>query len=250
MLPPGALPGKTLFTIERIPEFGSPADHDGPLATALDQYPRFYRIETFPPVSSLAVAGVVGVCVLDPPNPFAPDPAIAARLRIAHPDPDNPQEIEILPLADAPFLDCSGDSASLSPASPGRLGGAITSFSPFAVVDPAGSPPAITSVTPNPIHASTLGGSETEFTIGFTDPDADVSILRIVEVSDPQNAINVGDVPVDDLAIGTAGTFTLFASCDETPPARCQAGTAIVDFILIDAAGNESAPFRVTVIFE
>lgn len=248
-LPPGALPGKILITIERIPETGDPEDHDGPLPTSLDQYPRFYRIETFPPVTALAQSGIVGVCVVDPPDPFAPTPAVAARLRIAHPDPDNPQTIEILPLADASFLDCGSGSGSLSPASPGRLGGAITSFSPFAAVDPAGSPPTITSVTPNPIQASADGGSETPFAIGFTDPNGDVAILRIVEITDPNNAFQPGDVPVDDLATGTSGSFTLTASCSETPPARCQTGTAVVDFVLIDAAGNQSAPFRVTIIF-
>jgi hypothetical protein len=249
-LPAGALPGKTLITIERIPETGDPEDHDGPLSTALPQYPRFYRIETFPAVTTLAQAGVVGVCVVDPPDPFAPSPQVAARLRIAHPDPDNPQSVEILPLADASFLDCDGASASLSPAAPGRLGGAITSFSPFAAVDPTGSPPQIVSVTPNPIHASTAGGSETPFTVGFSDPDGDVVVLRIVEVSDPNDAIVVGNVDVSDLATGTSGSFTLSASCSETPPASCQTGTAVVDFILVDAAGNESAPFRVTVVFE
>jgi hypothetical protein len=250
MLPAGALPGKTLITIERIPETGDPEDHDGPLSTALPQYPRFYEIQTFPPVATLAQDGVVGVCVVDPPDPFAPTPEVAARLRIAHPDPDDPQSIEILPLADASFLDCDGGAGSLSPASPGRLGGAISSFSPFAPVDPSGSPPEITSVTPNPILASSAGGSETPFIVGFADTDGDIVILRIVEVSDPDNAIVAGDVPVDDLATGTSGTFTLSASCDETPPASCQTGTAIVDFILIDAAGNESEPFRVTVVFD
>lgn len=250
MLPAGALPGRTLITIVRIPETGDPEDHDGPLPTALNQYPRFYDISTFPPVTSLAQAGVVGVCVVDPPDPFAPTPDVAARLRIAHPDPDDPQSIEILPLADASFLDCDGGAGSLSPASPGRLGGSISSFSPFAAVDPIGSPPQILSVTPNPILASTAGGSETPFTVAFADPNGDVVILRLVEVSDPNNAIEVGDVDVSDLATGTGGTFTLSASCDETPPASCQSGTAIVDFILVDAAGNESAPFRVTVVFE
>ncbi|HEY7471913.1 MAG TPA: hypothetical protein VIE68_06150 [Gemmatimonadota bacterium] len=248
-LPPGALPGKTLITIERIPETGDPEDHDGPLSTSLNQYPRFYRIETFPPVAALAQAGVVGVCILDPPDPFAPAPDVAARLRIAHPDPDDPQSIEILPLADAAFLDCGGGSASLSPASPGRLGGAITSFSPFAAVDPAGSPPVITHVVPNPIHASADGGSETPFSTGFTDPDGDVVLLRIVEISDPDNALDPpGEIDISDLATGTAGTFTLSVSCGEAE--RCQTGTAVVDFTLVDAAGNESAPFRVTVVFE
>jgi len=250
MLPAGALPGKVLITIERIPETGDPADRDGPLPTSLPQYPRFYRIETFPAVTALGQAGVVGLCVVDPPDPFAPAPEVAPRLRIAHPDPDDPQSIEILPLADASFLDCDGGAASLSPSSPGRLGAAISSFSPFAAVDPTGSAPTITSVTPNPVLASAAGGAETPFTIGFADPDGDLALLRIVEISDPNDAFNPGDVPLDDLAGETTGSFTLFASCAEAPPARCQSGTVAVDLFLIDAAGNMSAPLRVTIVFE
>lgn len=251
-IPAGALSGKTLITIERIPETGDPEDRNGPLPTSLDQYPRFYRIETFPAGVTLTQAGVVGLCVVDPPDPFAPDPDVAARLRVAHPDPDDPQSIEVLPLVDAPFLDCDGPGGSLSPASPGRLGGSISSFSPFAAVDPVGAAPRIVSVTPNPIVASTAGGSETAFMIAYADPDADILFLRIVEISDPDDAfVPPGDdVPVDDLAVGSSGSFTLFASCDETPPATCQSGTVVVDLILIDAVGNESAPFRVTIVFE
>jgi hypothetical protein len=250
MLPAGALPGETLITIVRIPETGDPMDHDGPLPTSLPQYPRFYDISTFPPVSNLFQPGVVGLCVVDPPDPFAPTPDVAARLRIAHPTPGLPQSIRVLPLAEAAFLDCNGGNSSLSLASPGAIGGRISSFSPFAAVDPTGAAPEITSVTPNPILASSAGGSETPFMVGFADPDGDIVILRVVEVADPDDAIVGGDVPVDDLAIGTSGTFTLTASCGQTPPANCVSGTVLVDFILVDAAGNESEPFRVTIVFE
>lgn len=249
-LPAGALSGNTLITIEPIPATGDPEDHDGPLPTALDQYPRFYQIETFPPISTLSEDGIVGVCVVDPPDPFAPTPEVAARLRVAHPDPDDPQIIEILPLANAPFLDCDGGSGSLSPAAPGAIGGRISAFSPFAAVDPAGAPPQITSVTPNPIHASTVRGSETPFAIGFSDPNGDVVILRVVVVSDPNGALVSGDVPIDDLAVGTSGTFTLSATCPLSRPTDCQPGTVIADFVLIDGAGNESEPFSVTIVFE
>ncbi|HET6361544.1 MAG TPA: hypothetical protein VFH11_05750 [Gemmatimonadota bacterium] len=249
-LPAGALPGSTLITIVPIPATGDPEDHDGPLPTGFDQYPRFYQIETFPPISTLAQEGVVGICVVDPPDPFAPTPEVAARLRIAHPDPDDPLTVEILPLADAPFLDCDGASGSLSPAAPGAIGGRISAFSPFAAVDPAGSAPLITSVTPNPIHASTAGGTETPFDVAFADPEGDVAVFRVIEISDPQNALVPGEFPIDDLAIGTSGSFTLTVGCSETPPASCQTGTVIVDFVLIDAAGNESEPFRVTIVFE
>lgn len=249
-LPAGALTGKVLITIERIPETGDPEDHDGPLNTGLPQYPRFYRIETFPAVTALAQAGVVGVCVVDPPDPFAPTPEVAQRLRIGHPHPDDPEAIQLLPLADAPFLDCGGTAGSLSPAAPGRLGGAISSFSPFAAVDPVGSTPVLLSVSPNPIVASADAGASTPFVIEYADPDLDILLLRIVEISDPEDAITVGEVPVDDLATEEAGTFTLFAECDATAPDRCTVGTAIVDVRLVDRAGNESAPVRVTITFQ
>lgn len=148
--PLGALPGPTLIIISRLPEEGAPADHDGPLPTALDQYPLFYDISTFPEVGELGEDAVVGICVVDPPDPFAPDPAIVGRLRLAHPSPADPTTIEILPLADASFLDCAGAtsgpaesaavnaSRNLRLAGPGKLGGAISSFSPFGAVDPGG----------------------------------------------------------------------------------------------------------------
>lgn len=249
-LPAGALAGSTLITIEPIPASGDPEDHEGPLDTSLDQYPRFYQIETFPPISTLAQEGVVGVCVVDPPDPFAPTPEVAARLRVAHPDPDNPQGIEILPLANASFLDCDGGSGSLSPAAPGAIGGRISAFSPFAAVDPAGSPPQITSVTPNPIHASVAGGSSTPFTIGFVDLDGDIVALEILEISDPAGALDASGADLSDLVGETLGAVTLFAECNQAPPGSCQPGTAVVDFVLVDAAGNESEPFRVTIVFE
>jgi len=226
-LPAGALSGNTLITIEPIPATGDPEDHDGPLPTGLDQYPRFYHIETFPPISTLSEDGIVGVCVVDPPDPFAPTPEVAARLRVAHPDPDDPQSIEILPLANASFLDCDGGSGSLSPAAPGAIGGRISAFSPFAAVDPAGSPPQITSVTPNPIHASVAAGSSTPFTIGFADPDADIVALAIIEISDPDGALDASGAELSDLVGQTSGDVTLFAECNQAPPASCQPGTVI-----------------------
>lgn len=250
MLPAGALPGETLITIVRIPETGDPMDHDGPLPTSLPQYPRFYDISTFPPVSNLLQPGVVGLCVVDPPDPFAPTPEVAARLRIAHPTPGLPQSIRILPLAVAAFLDCDGGNASLALASPGAIGGRISSFSPFAAVDPGNSPPEITSVTPNPVMASTAGGTVTPIDVGFREPDGDLDVLRIVEISDPEGAFNPSDIDVSDLLGETAGTFEITTTCDQVPPATCQSGTVAVDFVLVDAAGNESEPFRVTIVFE
>jgi hypothetical protein len=250
-LPGGALPGPTLITIVPIPATGDPEDHDGPLDTSLDQYPRFYEITPFPPISSLAQPGIVGLCVVDPPDPFAPTPEAAARLRIGHPVPGLPQVVELLPLAVAAFLDCDGGSAGLSPAAPGAIGGRISAFSPFAAVDPGpGTAPQITSVTPNPILASAAGGSATPFAIGFVDPDADIVALSIVEISDPDNAVQSTGADLSDLFGQTSGTVTLFAECNEPPTSRCQVGTAVVDFVLVDAEGNEGEPFRVTIVFQ
>jgi hypothetical protein len=250
MLPAGALPGETLITIVRIPETGDPADHDGPLPTDLPQYPRFYDISTFPPVATLFQSGVVGLCVVDPPDPFAPTPDVAARLRIAHPAPGDPQSIQILPLVEAAFLDCTGGDGGLALASPGAIGGRISSFSPFAAVERGDSPPAITSVTPNPVLASTAGGTVTPIDVGFREPDGDLDVLRIVEISDPEGAFNPSDIDVSDLLGETAGTFEITTTCDQVPPATCQTGTVLVDFVLVDAAENESEPFRVTIVFE
>jgi hypothetical protein len=249
-LPAGALSGKTLITIERIPETGDPEDHDGPLSTALPQYPRFYEIQTFPPVAALAQAGVVGVCVVDPPDPFAPTPEVAARLRIAHPDPDDPQSIEILPLADASFLDCDGGAGSLSPASPGRLGGAISSFSPFAAVDPSGSPPEILSVTPNPISVGTTAGDFTDISVAFADPDGDVALLVGREVADFNDVLEEFSFDLSDIAGETAGTLDFNFNCPPEATDGCRSGTWEGDLVLIDAAGNESEPFRITVMFD
>ena len=115
---------------------------------------------------------------------------------------------------------------------------------------PVGSTPVLLSVSPNPIVASADAGASTPFVIEYADPDLDILLLRIVEISDPEDAITVGEVPVDDLATEEAGTFTLFAECDATAPDRCTVGTAIVDVRLVDRAGNESAPVRVTITFQ
>jgi hypothetical protein len=249
-LPSGALSGTTLVTITPIPATGDPADHEGPLPMGFDQYPRFYRIETFPPVSALAEDGVVGLCVVDPPDPFAPSAEVAARLRIAHPAPGDPLTVEILPLAAASFLDCDPPAGDLAPAAPGALGGRVSAFSPFAAIDPLGTAPEIVSVTPNPIHASTVGGASTPFTIGFADPEGDVVVLRIVEISDPGGALDTAGADLSDLFGRTSGEVTLFVECNQPSTSGCRPGTVIVDFVLVDGAGNESEPFRVTIVFE
>ncbi len=79
--------------------------------------------------------------------------------------------------------------------------------------------------------------------------DGDIERVDIREVTDPNDVLPPGSQDLSDLAGLTAGTFTLFVGC---PPesAGCRAGTWTGDFVLVDAAGNESGPFRVTIVFE
>jgi len=157
VVPPGALPRNVFIYIRRLD------DENPPLDLPYDQYPLFYAFETIPH-TNFQGSFIIGLCVVDPPDPFAPDSATATRLRLAHPD-------GILPLANAPFLDCSdAETDSEEPpiglphwaapvarlvapsefylrpaarlflppkaiADPGNLGASASSFSPFAAVD-------------------------------------------------------------------------------------------------------------------
>jgi hypothetical protein len=101
-LPPGSgnVTTPTLITINRVPAF------PGPLLTQLDQYPIFYEVNSSSG-EAFANDAVVGVCSL------ASD---VTRLRVAHNVPEpTPNTIEILPLAPAPFLDCSNAALGLGP---------------------------------------------------------------------------------------------------------------------------------------
>ena len=101
-LPPGNgnVTAQTLITIHRVPDF------PGPLLTPLDQFPLYYEFNSSTG-EQFNLDAVVGVCTI------APD---FTRLRVAHNVPEpTPNTIEILPLAAAPFLDCSNASLSLGP---------------------------------------------------------------------------------------------------------------------------------------
>lgn len=247
--PAGAVERRTLVSFARLPEVGQPADRDGPLPTTLDQYPLFYDIAIWPE-AELQVEGVVGICVVDPPDPFAPDPGIAPRLRLAHPDPANPSTIEILPLAEAPFLDCSEASTEgLVPANPARLGASISSFSPYGAVDPAsegGTAPSITSLE---VHdpVSTAPGDHPLMTVGFADAEGDVALWIFEETSDPDDVFAA--TPVDPGVQGlTSGTFQILATCASSSP--CNSGTVEGRVRLEDSAGNRSQPVDVSITFE
>lgn len=179
-VPGNGITTPTLITVTRIP---------GRLLTQLDQYPLYYEFHASPELPG-NVDVVVGVCIANDLTP--PDPS---RLRVAHnvPDPD-PTTIEILPLAPAPFLDCSdalsvglgpnptmGELARYAMARVGHalhtvlspaplfagyaattgLGGTTKKLSPFGVVDTlitvsAVSPTSITGVTGSAVPASAL----------------------------------------------------------------------------------------------
>lgn len=129
---PGTFVDPTLVSIVRLPN--PTVKGQGPLPTNFPQYPLFYEISA----SSAAVQQfVTAICVLDdPPEPLGAPVALAQHLRIAHPDPLNPQTIEVLPVAPSPFLACTGANGGPSINAPGGLGGLATSFSPFGAVVP------------------------------------------------------------------------------------------------------------------
>lgn len=238
--PPGALSQRTLVILERLPETGEPADRDGPLPTDLDQYPIFYQITTFPEVDELSAEAVTGLCVLDPPDPFAPDPDVAGRLRLAHPHPDDPSTIEFLPLAEAPFVDCTGASSEgLGLASPGRLGGAISAFSPIAAVDPlSGGPAPLILSLEIPETVPNTPGSVIVGTVEFADPEADVARAIVEVVSGPLDPFDL-ELEVRGL---TLGTFEFGIQCPEGEE-PCATGEIQATLTLEDAQQNRSAPF-------
>lgn len=169
---PGDVPTTTVITITRLP------DDANPLLTPFDQYPMFFEFHASPaPAFNNPV--VVGVCLPDGANP--PD---ESRLRLAHNvAPFTYGAIEVLPLAAAPFLDCSNASLSAAPgprtvldvaSNGGRLlaaaarelflprplqaatvmfasgiGGSVRTFSPFGLVDTLGIVHAVSPVNQN-----------------------------------------------------------------------------------------------------
>ena len=161
VFPAGALPGTHFVSIQRLGDDPGPFDDFG-FPVGEGSFPLFYEFSVTPE-TSFGPGVVGGVCVVDPPDPYAPPDPVVARLRLAHlVDGESGPEVEVLPLANADFLDCTGAStvpavtglgawggralAAFEPlstflvaplwASPGRLGATITAFSPFGAVDP------------------------------------------------------------------------------------------------------------------
>ena len=161
VFPAGALPGTHFVSIRRLGNDPGPFDDFG-FPVGEGSFPLFYDF-SITPETGFGPGVVGGVCVVDPPDPFAPPDPVVGRLRLAHlVDGTAGPEVEILPLANADFLDCTGASTSpaltgldawgartlaafeplsdflVAPlwASPGRLGATIAAFSPFGGVDP------------------------------------------------------------------------------------------------------------------
>jgi hypothetical protein len=123
----------------------------------------------------------------------------------------------------------------------GRAEGEILTV---ATTGPGGSPPAITSVT-FPATVSNDPGTSVDLTIGFTDPDGDVAVLRYEEVSDPNDAVTIDPDTEDVLALAagrTSGTFTIQGAYTCTDPDGCVTGPVTVRLRLRDEAGHESEP--------
>lgn len=237
--PAGALTERTLIILERLPEEGDPGE--GPLPTELDQFPIFYQVTTFPEIDELSAEAVAGLCVVDPPDPFAPTPDVAARLRLAHPDPDDPAEIEFLPLMDAPFLDCTGATTEdgLGLASPGRLGGAISAFSPIVAVDPlSGGPEPLILTLVMPATVPNTPGSTITGTFEFADPEGDIVLAVVEAVSGPLNGFEFDP----EVRGQTTGTFDVVISCPEGED-PCATGEVQATLTLQDAGQNVSRPF-------
>jgi hypothetical protein len=153
----GSVTQPAVITIRRLP------DSPGPLLTQFDQYPLFYEYDVSG-VPSFDVPVIVGAC--QPTSVLPPDPS---RLRLAHNvAPFTMGSIEVLPLAPAPFLDCTNAELGLLPGAPrswlargerlvrsalaalgpqaleakamfgSGVGGSTRNFSPFGAVDTLG----------------------------------------------------------------------------------------------------------------
>ena len=143
----------TLVVVQRLPDF------PGPLLTQLDQYPLYYEYHVVP-AGAFINDVTVGLCLAA--NAAPPDPT---RLRLAHNvAPYTPGSIQILPLASAPFVDCTNAPIAMAssrwgfdlahgtalmkklflPApllamATGGVGGTVKEFSPFGAVDTLGT---------------------------------------------------------------------------------------------------------------
>ncbi|MEO7220138.1 MAG: hypothetical protein ABIZ73_05880 [Gemmatimonadaceae bacterium] len=163
-IPAGALSQEVLVSIKRLPTPSSPGE--GPLPTALRQYPPFYEFTTSPAVAQFTDSVRVGVCqVTDPGDPFYAPEESHSRLRLAHTRGgtieilNNVAVTDLIACTDVPgrasttnqpawrvAVEAVGRIVGLvgprtAFAAHGGLGGKVTSFSPFGAVDFDGGDP-------------------------------------------------------------------------------------------------------------
>ncbi len=195
----------------------------------------------------------IALCVVEE-GPYAPpDSVVENRLQLAHPNPADPDTIEILDVnaANNVNLDCSdataGDPPSepigglapagerrLTLASPGKLGAAITAFSPFAAVDPqSGEPGSIAGTVSDACSGGeiAIGGATVELfegTIGIEETPFDTTS------TDAQNgSYSFADVPV--------GSYTVRASEESYSPNTAE--------VTVSSGQESTADIRLTPTF-
>lgn len=232
-IPTGAVTQPTLITVTRLPD-------NQRLLTPLDQYPLYYQF-TATPALTFGTNTVIGVCIASSLNP--PD---VSRLRVAHNVPDpNPTTIEILPLAIAPFLDCTNASLSLGPnpslgefarwglASVGRglarlvtpeplfasfgatgIGGTTRKLSPFGVVDTLLTVTAVSSTSLTGLAGSAVAAADRPSVRVQTPTQQPVANYPVTfSVSGgSQGTISGGSVVTDATGLATVGGWTLGAN--------------------------------------
>ncbi len=208
-IPAGTFQNRTLVTLVRLMNPTQPGT--GPLPTNLQQFPLFYDIDASATASRQFTAAV---CVLDnPPDPLGAPPGIVSQLRLAHPDPQNPSTIQILPVAPSPFLSCIGANG-VGTNAPGGLGGLATSFSPFGAVLPQGGPPMATPVDSARILIRALvaqPNAQSDF-LDFVD-----EIEALLVAGDSQGAQDVA-VFIIDVMLGRQAAGSLSDPNGAAPP--------------------------------
>lgn len=212
----GQLLGDTFVWVVGLADPEETGDCPFSFDPGFDCYPKFFDFG-IDPESNLVGNGIVALCVVDPPDPFAPPASIAGDLRIASEDDDNPGTLTFWPLADGTptGVECeepveifgtgspwSSLWAGLGPlewifhptpayANPARLGASVSAFSPFAATDPA---PAVSGSISGHVFTSSEPPepiANQEVTLSSSDVEVDRSTT-----TDPQGRYSFEDLPI------------------------------------------------------